>query len=304
MSWIAGLWLALMAAMAASLGAAEEEEVTLDQVPAPAKTVIQNEAKAAKIETLMRITDGPKTTFVAVWAADGKETQLEVDPEGKVLRKEAREQPQDVTLDQVPAPVKAALLKEAGDTKVGSIVRMPEEGKPTFVAEIATEQKSVEIKLDAEGKLLWKAVREKLSLDQTPEPVRTAVEKQGQGLKVEMILRTVEDAKTQFNAVLTGEGKELQLELDPQGKVLAKHASELLLLDKTPDPVKAAIQKELAGGKVESIERMTEDEQVEYIARLTVNRKMIELVIDPTGKILSKETNEAEEEAKEPPAKK
>ena len=298
------LLLALMAAMAAAAWAAEEEMITLDKVPAPAKAAIQNEAKAAKIETVVRITDGPKTTFVAVWMAEGKETQIEVDSEGKVLRKEVKEQPHEVTLEQVPAPVKAAILKEAGDTKVESILREPGEGKPTFLTEITAEQKSVEIKLDAEGKLLWKAVREKLPIEQVPGPVRATIEKEGQGLKVDMILRTTEDAKTEFNAVLAGEGKELQLELDAQGKVLARHASELVPLEKTPDPVKAAIQKEIAGGKVDSIQRMTEDEQIEYIARLTVGRKMIELVIDPKGRVLSKETDEEEEEAKEPPAKK
>jgi hypothetical protein len=39
----------------------------------------------------------------------------------------------------------------------------------------------VEIKLDAEGKPLWKAVREKLPIGQVPEPVRATIEKEGQG---------------------------------------------------------------------------------------------------------------------------
>ncbi len=302
MGRIAGL-LALMAAMAAVAWAAEEELVGLDKVPAPAKTVIQDEAKASKIETLMRVTDGPKTKFVAVLVGQGKETVLEVDPEGKVLRKESREREQEVTIEQVPAPVQAAILKEAGQAKVGPITRDPGEGKPTFFIEIATEQKSVEIKLDAEGAVLWKTMREKLAVEQAPKPVKAAIEKLGHGLKVDALVRETEKDDVKFRATLSGEGQELQLALDAQGKVLATSASELLPLEKAPDAVKAAIQKEAAGGKVESIQRMTQGDQIEYVARLTVGRKMIELVLGPTGKILSKDVEEEEVEGKEPPAK-
>jgi hypothetical protein len=63
-----------------------------------------------------------------------------------------------VTIDQVPAAVKAAILKEAGDNKIKEIEEKTKGGKTIYEAEWIADGKEVELKLSADGAVLKKKV--------------------------------------------------------------------------------------------------------------------------------------------------
>jgi hypothetical protein len=65
-----------------------------------------------------------------------------------------------VTIDQVPAAVKATILKEAGDNKITEIEEETKDGVTVYEAEWKVGGKEVEIKVAADGKLLSKKVEE------------------------------------------------------------------------------------------------------------------------------------------------
>ena len=61
----------------------------------------------------------------------------------------------DVTIDQVPAAVKATILKEAGDNTITEIEEETKDGVTVYEAEwLNADGKEVEIKVAADGTLL------------------------------------------------------------------------------------------------------------------------------------------------------
>ena len=61
-----------------------------------------------------------------------------------------------VTIDQVPAAVKATILKEAGDHKITEIEKETKDGKTIYEAEWVADGKEIEIKVAEDGTLLGK----------------------------------------------------------------------------------------------------------------------------------------------------
>ena len=71
---------------------------------------------------------------------------------------EAEEEEKEVTLDQVPAAVRATILKEAGENKVEEIEVEIKDGREVYEAEWKVDGKEVEIKVAADGTLLKKKI--------------------------------------------------------------------------------------------------------------------------------------------------
>jgi len=82
--------LTLLGTLAAPTWAGEspkkERRVTIDQVPAPVKETILKEAGDHTIKEIEEITQGDVKTYEAEWVADGKEVEITVAADGKLLR--------------------------------------------------------------------------------------------------------------------------------------------------------------------------------------------------------------------------
>ena len=64
------------------------------------------------------------------------------------------EKDEAVTIDQVPAAVKATILKEAGENKITKIEKEDKDGKVVYEAKCVKDGKTVEIQVAADGKLI------------------------------------------------------------------------------------------------------------------------------------------------------
>jgi len=75
----------------------EEDEVklTLDQVPPAVKAAILAEAGNNPIKEIEAETKDGKTVYEAEWIADGKEIELKVAADGKILKKEVEDADDD-----------------------------------------------------------------------------------------------------------------------------------------------------------------------------------------------------------------
>ncbi len=317
------LGIALLAALAAAAPAAERTAgriYTLDQLPAPVKVAILNEAEGETIESAFITLQSEPPLYLAAVTTERKSLMLEVAPEGKVVHIVIR-RPQ--TLDAVPAPVKAAIEKEAAGAALRSLTATEEDGRLSYSAELETREKSVSLVLDRAGKLLDKAARPILSRDgkghenepeipgfhpaadelrrvtvavnlgEVPAPVKTAILKEANGAEVQDLARVTEGGKTCFRAAWSRPGKDTELRVDPEGKIVGTVTTEKLALDQVGGGARAAIQKELAGGKVESIERVTNNGLACYLVKLAVARKEIDLILDSTGRVLRKDVGDA-----------
>ena len=65
-----------------------EEEITLEQCPAPVKATIMKEAKGGKIEEIEKEVENGVLLYEAEILIDGKEIEIKVAPDGKLLEKE------------------------------------------------------------------------------------------------------------------------------------------------------------------------------------------------------------------------
>ncbi|MBE3133791.1 MAG: hypothetical protein IMZ55_09970 [Acidobacteria bacterium] len=69
-------------------GKETEKKVTIDQVPAAVKDTIVKEAGGNTITEIEEETKDGVTTYEAEWKADGKEIEIKVAADGKLLKKE------------------------------------------------------------------------------------------------------------------------------------------------------------------------------------------------------------------------
>lgn len=115
----------------------------------------------------------PQVVYEAEFVRNGKEVEVRIAPDGRLLGKEVEDEEDDdddgdddnehekqISLDQVPAAVKATILKQAGGNKIKEIEVETRGGKKTYEAEWVADGKEIEIKVAADGKLLGKQVEE------------------------------------------------------------------------------------------------------------------------------------------------
>jgi len=133
----------------------KKEAVTMDQVPAPVKDAITKEAGGNQVKSIVLVTKGDQKRYEAEFTADGKEIEINVDADGKLTEKEVV-----VAMDQVPAPVKDAITKEAGANKVDQVEEVTAGDQKCYEAEWMVNGKAVEIRVGADGKLMSKEVEE------------------------------------------------------------------------------------------------------------------------------------------------
>ena len=100
--WLAALILVvgvcglLSVSALAAKGKKTEKDVTIDQVPAAVKATILKKAGDNKIDEIEEVSiDGKVVYYEAEWHADGKEIEIEVAPDGKLLGKEVEDDDDD-----------------------------------------------------------------------------------------------------------------------------------------------------------------------------------------------------------------
>ena|SRR6516162_3173747 len=76
-------------------GRGKGERVALDQVPAPAKAVIEKESQGGQIKGVKKETEGGKLAYSAEIVKDGKEAEIHVAADGTVIPGEAKEEDED-----------------------------------------------------------------------------------------------------------------------------------------------------------------------------------------------------------------
>jgi len=94
------LWIGLLLAGALSVSSGacardKGERVALDQVPAPAKAVIEKEGQGGQIKGVKKETEGGKLAYSAEIVKDGKEAEIHVAADGTVIPGEGEDEDED-----------------------------------------------------------------------------------------------------------------------------------------------------------------------------------------------------------------
>ncbi len=212
-----GLAVIGMATLVAWAEDKQEEEVTLNQVPAAVKATILKESAGGKITEIERETSNGKTVYEAEFLLGGKEIEIKIAPDGTLLGREVEDEgddEDDLTIDQVPGPARAALLRLAGGAKIVKAERENEDGVLVYEAEWIADGIQHEAAVTADGTLL--ETEEIIPVEKAPAAVRAAIAKHfGANAKVvvEKKMIVVYEVEARVN------GKEVELLILPTGHV-------------------------------------------------------------------------------------
>jgi len=154
-----------------------DSEVAINGLPDAVKAAIIQAAAGAEIKDIdeeitywvvtLKKLETPETTYEAELIKDGKEIEIELAADGTILKEKVEDKDDDededeeqVSIDQVPAAVKATILEEAQGGTIEEIERETEDGKTVYEAEVIINGEEVEIEVAADGTLLSKKVED------------------------------------------------------------------------------------------------------------------------------------------------
>jgi uncharacterized membrane protein YkoI len=143
-----------------------------------------------------------------------------------------------------------------------------------------------------------RAAEEKVPLDKVPKAVLTAVKAKFSGAKLTGASTEKEDGKVVYEIALTYKKHKYDVTVTPDGKITA--IEKEITVKQLPKPVASALAKKYRGATIEKVEEVTKGETVTYEVHLVAGKKKrkLELVFDPSGKLLKKEEEKEEKDKK------
>ena len=117
-----------------------------------------------------------------------------------------------------------------------------------------------------------------------PKPVQKTVKEQVADGKILKMRKETVDRHIAYGVECAKDGKKLQFEVAPDGKLLLR--AEEVALTNLSAAVQKTIQQSATHGKIESIADVTEDGQSYYEAAVTFNGQEKTFIIGPGGKLI------------------
>lgn len=128
---------------------ASEEVIPLSEFPEAARRTVTTEAAGGRVVTAEKVVEHGQTVFEAVIEAGGKQREIAVSPEGKIIGTQ-----DDVALADIPEAARKAITAKAAGGKIVSTKKSLEDGKTVFVAVIEKTGKQQQISVAPDGKIV------------------------------------------------------------------------------------------------------------------------------------------------------
>ncbi|EDY19453.1 hypothetical protein CfE428DRAFT_3138 [Chthoniobacter flavus Ellin428] len=231
-------------------------QVFLKDLSLALQMAIQRVAAADAIERIEKVLEENPEYYSIDWKArDGQAHSFDVWESGKIKSMQ-------VTLDEVPAAVRAGLQKQAGSDAVKTIAKSFEEADVQYVATLDHGGHERDLTVSEAGELL----RMDIALADAPATVQQTVTSTASQGAITSIEKVVDDGHLQYEVEWkTKEGAARSFTVLESGKLLSMRVS----LEETPPAVRAAIAKEIGGDKLKEVAKSFDD-GVAY--DVTVNR--------------------------------
>jgi uncharacterized membrane protein YkoI len=142
------------------------------------------------------------------------------------------------------------------------------------------------------------ADEEKIPLDKVPKPVMDAVKAKFPDAKLTGAAKETEGGKTIFEVAFTFKGHKYEVECSADGAFVA--IDKQLDAKELPKAITKTLEEKYPGAKYDVIEEVTKNDKIaEYEVELTTaDKKKVEVVLDPFGKILKEEKKGEKKEGK------
>ena len=136
----------LSLAVAGALATAAKSLAVKD-LPAAVQKTVQEQAKGAEIKNISKETEKGVTQYEVETIVNGKHRDFNVDTKGALLEVE-----EETSIDGIPAPAKAAILKKVGDGKLGMVETMTKGSATLYEAAYTTKAgKKLEVLVKPDG---------------------------------------------------------------------------------------------------------------------------------------------------------
>ncbi|HON67823.1 MAG TPA: hypothetical protein PLS23_15130 [Phycisphaerae bacterium] len=191
----------------------KEEKITIDQVPPAAREALIKAAGGATILKVERENENGVVVYEAKWTTDGVKHEAKVTAEGQPVEEE-EEEDEVITMEQVPAQAREALMKLAGAAKITKVEKENEDGTVAYEAEWLVDGKEHSAAVTAEGALVGS--EETVDAKDVPLAVRQAAEKRFPNV-AKLIFE--KETKVEYEVTAVIDGKEHEIELTPGGRV-------------------------------------------------------------------------------------
>ncbi len=145
--------------------------------------------------------------------------------------------------------------------------------------------------------LAVQADEEKVPLKDVPKAALKAVKDKFPGAKLTGAEKEKKDGKVTYEIAIAYKGRKIEVHVTPDGKIT--EIEKEITLKELPKPVADALKEKYPKAKIEKLEEVTAGEKVTYEAHFVVGKKKLEVVFDPSGKVLKVEEEKGKEEKKE-----
>jgi uncharacterized membrane protein YkoI len=221
--------------------AGKKEKKKNISLPEAVKQVITEKYPGAKIESVEREDEGPVILEVKLALADGVALEVMFATDGTLMEVENEIAPvalPDAVLAALPQNAK---IKEAEQKIIHAVLKPVKLDDPQTVYEVEVEinGKEVEIEVAADGTIISRKVEdddegdddddgddeddedeEEVTLDEVPAAVKATILANAQGGTIEEIERETEDGQVVYEAEVVINGKEYDIEVAADGKLL------------------------------------------------------------------------------------
>lgn len=322
-------WIVLMAIVTALSGVSYgEKESDAPQLSAALKAVVKALFPTASVEGVKAEMEGIRVVEIELKEGD-KECSIDMAEDGTVISVESQVAP-----DALPKAVAKAIKEKARGAEISVIekeeiraevkVVVLKKPKTVYETKFVKDGKEFELQVAASGAILaFKPVQK----EQENEDEEAVEEKDDDGKDQDADEGNEGDDEEEDDddngKVVTsndkedsdadededdgdddGEDEDQDEDKDKDGDKEShddadKEQSKAISLNDVPKPVRETILKQAKGGKVEEIEKETEDGKTIYDADIVIDGKKFELKVGENGKLLSKQAEEDDKNADE-----
>ena len=143
-----------------------------------------------------------------------------------------------VSIDAVPALVRATILAEAQGNAIQEIEMETADGQTVYEAEVVIDGQETDILVAADGTLLGTEVDDEdddededdedvqVSLDDLPEAVRATLLQEAPNAEIKELELETEDGRAQYAADVVIDGQVFDIEIAPDGTLLQKEVDD------------------------------------------------------------------------------
>ena len=136
---------------------------------------------------------------------------------------------------------------------------------------------------------------EKVPLDKVPKAALDAVKAKFKEAKLVSAQSEKEDGKLVYEINLKHKGQMIEVTVTPEGKIVS--IEKTIAAKDLPKAVAEAIESKYPKATIKLAEEVIEGGKTNYEVLLaTADKKMIEVVLDPTGKIVKEEKKDKEKD--------